>query len=157
MPNKPRTAMSTLLAATVLTALGCSLAVTASAQAASVATWDKVAQCESGGNWSINTGNTYYGGLQFSSSTWLAYGGGQYASRADLATKQQQILIAEKVLRAAGPSQWSCAAAAGLTNDGIDPYPAPPSGLAVQAGQVSSVVVNGVGHVFQVTSSGGIR
>ncbi|MFJ1754750.1 transglycosylase family protein, partial [Kitasatospora sp. NPDC088134] len=157
MPGKTRTRLSALLGTAVLAALGCSLAATAPAQAASVSTWDRVAQCESGGNWSINTGNGYYGGLQFSSSTWLAYGGGQYAARADLATKQQQILIAEKVLRAAGPGQWSCAGTAGLTNDGIDPYPAPPSGSAVQAGQVTSVMVNGVGHVFQVTSSGGIR
>ena len=68
--------------------------------------WDAVAQCESGGNWSINTGNGYYGGLQFSSSTWLAYGGGAYAPRADLAAKAQQIAIAENVLAAQGPGAW---------------------------------------------------
>jgi hypothetical protein len=68
--------------------------------------WDAVAMCESGGNWSINTGNGYYGGLQFSSSTWLAFGGGVYAPRADLAAKAQQIAIAEKVLAAQGPGAW---------------------------------------------------
>jgi hypothetical protein len=68
--------------------------------------WDAVAQCESGGNWSINTGNGYYGGLQFSSSTWLAFGGGAYAPRADLAAKSQQIAIAEKVLAAQGKGAW---------------------------------------------------
>jgi hypothetical protein len=68
--------------------------------------WDAVAQCESGGNWSINTGNGYYGGLQFSSSTWLAYGGGAYAPRADLAARSQQIAIAEKVLAAQGKGAW---------------------------------------------------
>jgi hypothetical protein len=68
--------------------------------------WDAVAQCESGGNWSINTGNGYYGGLQFSSSTWLAFGGGDYAPRADLAAKTQQIAIAEKVLAAQGKGAW---------------------------------------------------
>jgi hypothetical protein len=68
--------------------------------------WDAVAQCESGGNWSINTGNGYYGGLQFSSSTWLAYGGGAYAPRADLATRGQQIAIAEKVLAVQGAGAW---------------------------------------------------
>ena len=62
--------------------------------------------CESGGNWSINTGNGYYGGLQFSSSTWLAFGGGAYAPRADLAAKPQQIAIAEHVLAAQGPGAW---------------------------------------------------
>jgi hypothetical protein len=56
--------------------------------------WDRIAQCESGGNWAINTGNGYYGGLQFSFGTWLSAGGGQYAPRADLATREQQIAIA---------------------------------------------------------------
>src|SRR6476619_732058 len=60
------------------------------AHAADVGTWNKVAACESSGNWSINTGNGYYGGLQFTRSTWDAYGGRAYAQRADLATKDQQ-------------------------------------------------------------------
>ncbi|MEU2479553.1 LysM peptidoglycan-binding domain-containing protein [[Kitasatospora] papulosa] len=91
------------------------------ASAASIATWDAVAQCESGGNWSINTGNGYYGGLQFSQSSWAAAGGTQYAARADLATKGQQIAAAEKLLDLQGPGAWSCAGAGGLTNDGVDP------------------------------------
>ncbi|MFF3902115.1 transglycosylase family protein [[Kitasatospora] papulosa] len=91
------------------------------ASAASVATWDAVAQCESGGNWSINTGNGYYGGLQFSQSSWAAAGGTQYAARADLATKGQQIAAAEKLLDLQGPGAWSCAGAGNLTNDGVDP------------------------------------
>jgi hypothetical protein len=68
--------------------------------------WGGVAQCESGGNWSINTGNGYYGGLQFSASTWKAYGGGQYASRADLASPAEQIAVAEKVLGGQGIGAW---------------------------------------------------
>ncbi|MFH8517659.1 transglycosylase family protein [Streptomyces gelaticus] len=92
-----------------------------SASAASVATWDAVAQCESGGNWSINTGNGYYGGLQFSQSSWAAAGGTQYAPRADLATKAQQIATAERLLDMQGPGAWACAGAGGLTNDGVDP------------------------------------
>ncbi|WP_329169498.1 LysM peptidoglycan-binding domain-containing protein [Streptomyces sp. NBC_01685] len=91
------------------------------ASAASVDTWDAVAQCESGGNWSINTGNGYYGGLQFSQSSWAAAGGTQYAARADLASKDQQIAAAEKLLDLQGPGAWSCAEAGGLTNDGVDP------------------------------------
>jgi nucleoid-associated protein YgaU len=80
-----------------------------SASAASTSEWDQVAQCESGGNWSINTGNGYYGGLQFSSSTWSAYGGTSYASSADQASKAQQISVAEKVLAAQGKGAWpSC-------------------------------------------------
>ncbi|MGW7572621.1 transglycosylase family protein [Streptomyces sp. NPDC054765] len=89
-----------------------------SASAASVSTWDKVAQCESGGNWSINTGNGYYGGLQFSNSSWAAAGGTQYAPRADLASKSQQISAAEKLLALQGPGAWSCAGAGNLTSGG---------------------------------------
>ncbi|MEV1045334.1 transglycosylase family protein [Streptomyces sp. NPDC049916] len=95
------------------------------ASAASVSTWDAVAQCESGGNWSINTGNGYYGGLQFSQSSWAAAGGTQYAARADLASKDQQIATAEKLLDMQGPGAWACAGAGGLTNDGVDPGVSP--------------------------------
>ncbi|WP_019546171.1 peptidoglycan DD-metalloendopeptidase family protein [Streptomyces sulphureus] len=97
------------------------LALSGNAQAASVDTWDKVAQCESGGDWSINTGNGYYGGLQFSQSSWAAAGGTQYAERADLATKEQQIAAAEKLLAIQGPGAWSCAGAGNLTADGPSP------------------------------------
>ncbi|WP_037608110.1 LysM peptidoglycan-binding domain-containing protein [Streptacidiphilus rugosus] len=91
----------------------------ASASAASVSTWDKVAQCESGGDWSINTGNGYYGGLQFSASTWRAYGGGAYASTANHASKGQQIAVAEKVLDSQGPGAWPvCGPRAGLSAGG---------------------------------------
>jgi len=68
--------------------------------------WDAVAQCESGGNWHINTGNGFYGGLQFDYGTWLSNGGGAYAPRADLATREQQIAIATKVYNARGSSPW---------------------------------------------------
>jgi len=68
--------------------------------------WDAVAACESGGNWHINTGNGFYGGLQFDYSTWLSNGGGAYAPRADLATREQQIAIANKVYAARGSSPW---------------------------------------------------
>ena len=70
--------------------------------------WERVAQCESGGNWSINTGNGYYGGLQFSFSTWLAYNGDDFAPRADLASKAEQITVANRVYADNGLSQWSC-------------------------------------------------
>ncbi|MFK0040922.1 transglycosylase family protein [Paenarthrobacter sp. NPDC090517] len=76
------------------------------------AMWDRIAQCESGGNWSINTGNGYYGGLQFSSPTWLANGGGAYAPNASLATKAQQIDIANRLYAKNGLSDWGCAHAA---------------------------------------------
>jgi uncharacterized protein YabE (DUF348 family) len=68
--------------------------------------WDAVAACESGGNWHINTGNGFYGGLQFDYGTWLSNGGGAYAPRADLASRDQQIAIATKVYDARGSSPW---------------------------------------------------
>ncbi|MGW1726317.1 transglycosylase family protein [Streptomyces sp. NPDC002306] len=76
------------------------------ASAATASEWDTVARCESGGNWSINTGNGYYGGVQFSASTWAAYGGTQYAATADKASKAQQIAVAEKVLASQGKGAW---------------------------------------------------
>jgi murein DD-endopeptidase MepM/ murein hydrolase activator NlpD len=92
------------------------------AQAADVSTWNKVAACESSGDWSINTGNGYYGGLQFTQSTWEAYGGTAYAHRADQATRDQQIAIAEKVLKGQGPGAWPvCSVRAGLTRGGGTP------------------------------------
>lgn len=82
------------------------LAAAPSADAATVEQWDQVAACESNGNWSINTGNGYYGGLQFSAQTWAGFGGTQYAPTADQATKEQQIEIAEKVLATQGAGAW---------------------------------------------------
>lgn len=76
------------------------------------AMWDRIAACESSGNWSINTGNGYYGGLQFDNQTWLGAGGGRYASRADLASKAQQIAIANKVYADRGLQPWQCGWAA---------------------------------------------
>ena len=87
-------------------AVAAPLLAAGSASAATASEWDAVAQCESGGNWAINTGNGYYGGLQFSASTWAAYGGTQYAAQANQATKAQQIAIAEKVLAAQGKGAW---------------------------------------------------
>jgi nucleoid-associated protein YgaU len=95
-----------------LTAAG--IGVTAApANAASISTWDRVAQCESSGNWSINTGNGYYGGLQFSLSTWRAYGGTGLPNEA---SKMTQINIAEKVLAGQGWGAWPvCSIKAGAT------------------------------------------
>ncbi len=102
------------------------LIMATTANAASTETWDRVAQCESSGDWSINTGNGFYGGLQFTQSTWNEFGGAQYASRADLATKEQQIAIAEKVLASQGPGAWPvCSIKAGLTRGSAEPTKAP--------------------------------
>jgi murein DD-endopeptidase MepM/ murein hydrolase activator NlpD len=105
------------------------------AQAADVDTWNKVAACESSSNWSINTGNGYYGGLQFTRSTWEAYGGTRYAARADLATRDQQIAVAEKVLDGQGPGAWPvCSVRAGLTRGGDTPGVHPDGGTGRPAG-----------------------
>lgn len=76
------------------------------------AMWDKIAQCESGGNWSINSGNGYYGGLQFDIQTWIGAGGGAYAPNASQATKAQQIDIANRVYADRGLQPWGCGWAA---------------------------------------------
>ncbi len=97
--------------ATLVTGVGLSVPARA---AGSV--WDAVAACESGGNWAINTGNGYSGGLQFSASTWNAFGGTSHASRAHLASKSAQIATAQRVLAAQGPGAWpTCSQQAGLT------------------------------------------
>jgi murein DD-endopeptidase MepM/ murein hydrolase activator NlpD/cell wall-associated NlpC family hydrolase len=100
-PNDTSTMKKVALGATL--GLGGAVVVPATfatpASAATASEWDQTAQCESSGNWSINTGNGFYGGLQFTNSTWAAYGGTAFAARADLATKEQQITVAERVLR----------------------------------------------------------
>ncbi|MEZ3181493.1 transglycosylase family protein [Streptomyces pimonensis] len=103
-PSKATRAIA--VAGVASAAVAAPLMAAGSASAATASEWDAVAQCESGGNWSINTGNGYYGGLQFSASTWAAYGGTQYASTADRASKAQQIEIAEKVLAGQGKGAW---------------------------------------------------
>ncbi|MGC9411327.1 transglycosylase family protein, partial [Streptomyces sp. DZ1-3] len=97
------------------------------ASAASVSTWDKVAQCESGGDWTIvsNTTPAYYGGLQISLHNWRYYGGTAYAPYPNQATKKEQILIAEKILADQGAGAWSCSPGTGLATDHADPYPDP--------------------------------
>jgi resuscitation-promoting factor RpfA len=110
--------LRTLCAAVASLALAVGIGVTFSvpAEAASKSVWDKVAACESGGRWRINTGNGYFGGLQFSRGTWRAFGGGRYAPRADKATKAEQIAIARRVLAVQGPGAWPhCSKVAKLT------------------------------------------
>ncbi|CAJ1494267.1 transglycosylase family protein [[Mycobacterium] kokjensenii] len=85
---------------------GGSLALAGHAGAATDDEWDRVARCESGNNWAINTGNGYHGGLQFAPSTWSGHGGGKYAPSAHMASREQQIAIAEKVLATQGRGAW---------------------------------------------------
>ncbi|WP_030683514.1 transglycosylase family protein [Streptomyces sp. NRRL B-1347] len=116
MSERPRNIRKTAVlgGAALLAPLGL-LAATGQA-AADGGVWDRIARCESGGNWQINTGNGYYGGLQFSAGTWRAYGGGAYAPTADKASRAQQIAVAAKVQRAQGWGAWpSCSARAGAS------------------------------------------
>ncbi|MDH6627407.1 LysM repeat protein [Streptomyces sp. LBL] len=114
--NQARTT-AVLAGAALLAPLGV-LAATGNAAAADGGVWDRIAQCESGGNWNINTGNGYYGGLQFSASTWRAYGGAAYAPTADRAGRDQQIAVATKVQRAQGWGAWpTCSARAGASGN----------------------------------------
>ncbi|MEV4877690.1 transglycosylase family protein [Streptomyces cyaneofuscatus] len=129
--RRPRQAPAIVVAAGVTgSAIAIPLLGAAGAHAADATTWDRVAECESGGMWSADLGNGYYGGLQFSQETWSAYGGDAFAERADLASRSQQISVAEKVLGDKGPQAWpSCAVISGLAVDGslpgVDPGTAP--------------------------------
>ncbi|MFJ4963139.1 Resuscitation-promoting factor RpfA precursor [Streptomyces sp. ADI96-02] len=96
-------------------ALGVTGLAATSAQAADASRWDRLAACESGGKWTTNTGNGFAGGLQFTPSTWKAYGGHSYASAAHNATKSEQIAVAERVLAGQGPGAWPvCSKVAGM-------------------------------------------
>src|SRR6202046_2328372 len=85
---------------------GGGIALAGHAAAAPDSEWDRVAACESGGNWGINTGNGDHGGLQFSQGAWSAHGGGEFASSANQATRDQQIAVAERVLATQGRGAW---------------------------------------------------
>jgi hypothetical protein len=119
------------LALAALTAVGVGMSA-APANAASESTWDSLAQCESSGNWAINTGNGFYGGLQFTLSTWHAFGG---AGEPQYASKATQIAVAERVLASQGWNAWpACSAKLGLTDSANPtPIPAAPAAPAVQS------------------------
>jgi resuscitation-promoting factor RpfA len=125
--RRPRQAPAIVVAAGVTgSAIAIPLLSAGGAQAADASTWDRVAECESGGMWSADLGNGHYGGLQLSDDTWSAYGGTAYAPRADLASRSQQIAVAEKILDDKGPQAWaSCSVISGLSLDeglpGVDP------------------------------------
>ena len=99
-------------------AFGAAAAIMApTASAAPDSDWDRLAQCEAGGNWHINTGNGFYGGLQFNPQTWQANGGGEFAATADQASREQQIVVAERVLASQGWGAWpACSASLGLNS-----------------------------------------
>ncbi|MDF9813607.1 transglycosylase family protein [Streptomyces sp. SPB162] len=121
--RRPRQA-STAVVVVAVTGAGIALPLlgAGAAQAADVKVWDKVAACESGGLWSANTGNGFYGGLSITEDTWEQYGGTVYAERPDLASRSQQIAVAETLLAELGPDAWpGCSEPAGLVTGGAPP------------------------------------
>jgi hypothetical protein len=154
--RKVRTTRTTavLAGAALVAPLGL-LAATGNAAAADSGVWDRIAQCESGGNWHINTGNGYYGGLQFSAGTWRAYGGTAYASTADKASKAQQIAVATKVQRGQGWGAWpTCSARAGAS--GSAPAASSPSAPTTEAApsKPSKAPARSTGHTGRGSSRG---
>jgi cell wall-associated NlpC family hydrolase len=112
------------------------------AGAATDGEWDLLSRCESGGNWAINTGNGYQGGLQFAPSMWTAYGGGQDAPEAQQASKEQQIAVAERVLAQQGRGAWPVCGVAlsGVTPDNVQPVAAVLAAVSAHARVVGKVV-----------------
>ncbi|MGG5173862.1 transglycosylase family protein [Pseudarthrobacter sp. J1763] len=134
-----RTAARRSLAVAAVATAGVGLAGTAANAATPTNTWDQIAQCESGGNWSINTGNGYSGGLQFSPETWAAYGG---TGNAADASREQQIAVATKVQAAQGWGAWpSCTAQLGISGAAPAAGTAPASTTTVQSAPVQSAPV----------------
>jgi hypothetical protein len=128
--NTGRTVAKVAVTGAMISGAGVALAGTASA--APDSDWDRLAQCEAGGNWAINTGNGYHGGLQFSQSTWQANGGGEYAPTANQASREEQIAVAENVLASQGWGAWpSCSSSLGLSS-GSTPRETPADTPAVQ-------------------------
>lgn len=131
------------------------IAFTGTANAAPDSDWDRLAQCEAGGNWGINTGNGFQGGLQFSPSTWNAHGGQQYAATANQASREEQIAVAEKVLDSQGWGAWpSCSSSLGLSSAPTErsvpvtpkapEAPALPDLASIPSIDASTEVVNGI-------------
>jgi len=139
--TKFRTAARRGVALAAVSAAGLALSATAANAATPTSTWDSLAQCESGGNWSTNTGNGFSGGLQFTSSTWSAYGG---TGSPENASREQQIAVAERVQASQGWGAWpSCASQLGLSGGGGAPVQSAPvqSAPVKQATQVQSAPV----------------
>lgn len=143
----------------VVAASGAALSAAAlgapAANAASGSTWDALAQCESGGNWSTNTGNGFSGGLQFTPSTWAAYGG---AGSPTTASRDQQIAVAERVLAGQGWGAWpACSAKLGLSGTaGANPTPIQPQSTQIQQAPVQQAPVKQAParHAAEVAVSG---
>ncbi|MGP9722036.1 resuscitation-promoting factor Rpf1 domain-containing protein [Corynebacterium sp. AOP40-4SA-5] len=130
------------LAVAGMAALALGAAAAPAANAAPDSDWDRLAECESGGDWSINTGNGFQGGLQFSPSTWNGYGGDEFAASADQASREEQIVVAERVLEGQGWGAWpSCSSQLGL-NSAAEQREAPGAGTQDNTGSTDDYAEN---------------
>lgn len=135
------------------------------ANAAPLSEWDALAQCESGGNWGINTGNGFQGGLQFSPSTWSGYGGGEFAATANQASREQQIIVAERVLAGQGWGAWpSCSSQLGLSGASqertladFDQAPAAPAAPAADAAPAQEEEPTAEAHIATLIAEAAAR
>ncbi|MFF7234684.1 transglycosylase family protein [Streptomyces sioyaensis] len=111
-------AIRSIAAAAAMLAAGAAILTSGQpAEASTGRSWERLARCESGGNWHIDTGNGFSGGLQLAHSTWNSFGGGAFAPRAARATRSQQIQVAERVLIRQGWGAWpSCSVSLGLNS-----------------------------------------
>ena len=146
--TKFRTAARRGVTVAAISAAGLALSATAANATTPTSTWDALAQCESGGNWAINTGNGYAGGLQFSPTTWAAFGG--TGSAAD-ASREQQIAVAQNVQAAQGWGAWpACSAKLGLSGGATGAVQsAPVQAAPVQAAPVQAAPVQQSAPVAQ--------
>ncbi|MFF2660331.1 transglycosylase family protein [Kitasatospora sp. NPDC058032] len=118
LPTAACTLAAAVLAAPAAHAAPPGLGGGAGTERGAVIDWDRVAACESGGNWRINTGNGYFGGLQFDQPTWRENGGLAYAPRPDLASREQQIAVADRLADRRGLKPWPvCGTRAGRTSE----------------------------------------
>ncbi|MEV5432162.1 transglycosylase family protein [Streptomyces sp. NPDC052701] len=156
-PRPPRARTTAVLAGAALLAPLGLLAAAGDAAAADGAVWDRIARCESGGDWHIDTGNGYYGGLQFSAPTWRAYGGTAYAPTADRATRRQQIAVATEVQRAQGWGAWpTCAARAGAYGSApAAPAAGPATARPAPSEPPAKAPERAAGHAGRGSSRGG--
>ncbi|MGA5135093.1 transglycosylase family protein [Streptomyces olivoreticuli] len=147
MRSRSRGAVRLAVAAAFVSSLAPAALLTSapSASAASLAMWERMAHCEATDDWTaVNPAGPFYGGLQFTKSTWDAYGGTEFAAYPHKATKEQQITVAERLLRAEGPRPWpDCGRRVGLVNDGVDPYPRATPPVTRVTGPEDSGVLSG--------------
>lgn len=156
--RKTASTRTKLVASTAALGAGAALLAAPIASAAPDSDWDRLAQCEAGGNWAINTGNGYQGGLQFSPSTWSAYGGQEFAPTANLATREEQIVVGERTLAGQGWGAWpACSARLGLnsaptqrTAPAATPAPAPVAQI-IQAAASDDLAVDALYNVVADT------